>query len=132
MPVFNIDFEPVGRRGSCASDQSLDIQRQLNVDLVGSPAGGNCERCKVQNCNCTRAGNRIWSQRRSLSKSELNQAYRLACQTYPLHCEICSVHRNPLTALPARNTAGKGHFEVDVTPKVSDSLDWMHIFLPRR
>jgi uncharacterized 2Fe-2S/4Fe-4S cluster protein (DUF4445 family) len=50
MPVFNNDFEPVGRRGVCASDQSLlESARQLNVDLVSICGGiGNCERCKVQ------------------------------------------------------------------------------------
>ena len=95
MPVFNIDFEPVGRRGGCASDQSLlDSARQLNVDLVSICGGiGNCERCKVQ-VIAGQVTKPTLEEEASLSKSELNQAYRLACQTYPFSDVNCTFHRN--------------------------------------
>ena len=72
MPVFHIDFEPVGRRCACAGYQSLlESARQLNVDLVSICGGiGNCERCKVQIIagQVTKA---TLEEEASLSKSEL-------------------------------------------------------------
>ena len=48
--MFNIDFEPIGRRGEFTESQSLlECARQLNVDLVSICGGvGSCDRCKVQ------------------------------------------------------------------------------------
>lgn len=113
--MFSVDFEPVGRRGACASDQSLlDCARQLSVDLVSICGGiGNCEHCKVQiiSGQVTRP---TLEEEASLNKSELEQGYRLACQTFPLSDVKLHVPPASLTALQRTQVEG---LEVDVTPE---------------
>ncbi|MBI5965817.1 MAG: DUF4445 domain-containing protein [Chloroflexi bacterium] len=113
--MFNVDFEPVGRRGPCASDQSLlDCARQLSVDLVSICGGiGNCDHCKVQVIS-GRVSNPTLEEEASLSKSELEQGYRLACQAYPLS-EI-KLHVPPESLTAPQRTQVEG-LEVDVLPE---------------
>ncbi|MEW6400629.1 MAG: ASKHA domain-containing protein [Chloroflexota bacterium] len=113
--MFNVDFEPVGRRGACAKDQSLlDCARQLNVDLVSICGGiGNCERCKVQviSGQVTRP---TLEEEASLSQTELEQGVRLACQAYPLSDVKLHVPPESLTAPQRTQVEG---LEVDVPPE---------------
>lgn len=83
--MFTIDFEPVGRRGEFSGDQSLmDCARQLSVDLVSICGGiGSCDRCKVQ-VIAGKVSEPKLEEEAELSASDLEQGYRLACQTYPL------------------------------------------------
>ncbi len=113
--MFNIDFQPVGRRGACASDQSLlDCARELSVDLVSICGGiGNCERCKVQVVS-GQVTKPTLEEEASLSKSELEQGYRLACQAYPLSDVRLHVPPESLTALQRTQVEG---LEVDITPE---------------
>jgi uncharacterized 2Fe-2S/4Fe-4S cluster protein (DUF4445 family) len=115
MPVFNIDFEPVGRRGACSGEQSLlDSARQLNVDLVSICGGiGNCERCKVQVIAGQVTGPTLEEQA-SISKGELEQGFRLACQTLPLSDVKLHVPPESLTAPQRTQVEG---LEVDVAPE---------------
>jgi uncharacterized 2Fe-2S/4Fe-4S cluster protein (DUF4445 family) len=115
MPLFNIDFEPVGRRGACAKDQSLlDCARQLSVDLVSICGGiGNCERCKVQIIS-GQASKATLEEEACLTKPELEQGYRLACQTYPLSDIKLHVPPESLTALQRTQVEG---LEVEVAPE---------------
>ena len=82
--MFNIDFQPVGRRGKCASDQSLlDCARQLSVDIVSICGGiGSCDRCKVQIIE-GKVSKTTLEEQAELPAHELAQGYRLACQTFP-------------------------------------------------
>ncbi len=113
--MFNVDFEPVGRRGACTSDQSLlDCARQLSVDLVSLCGGiGNCQHCKVQVIS-GRVTKPTLEEEASLSKSELEQGYRLACQTYALSDVKLHVPPESLTALQRTQVEG---LEVDVPPE---------------
>jgi uncharacterized 2Fe-2S/4Fe-4S cluster protein (DUF4445 family) len=113
--LFNIDFEPVGRRGPCSRDQSLlDGARQLSVDLVSICGGiGNCERCKVQVVS-GRMTKATLEEEASLTKAELEQGYRLACQAYPLSDVKLHVPPESLTALQRTQVEG---LEVDVAPE---------------
>ncbi len=115
MPLFNVDFEPVGRRGACASDQSLlESARQLNVDLVSICGGiGNCERCKVQ-VIAGQVTKPTLEEQASLGKSELEQGYRLACQAYPLGDVKLHVPPESLTAPQRTQVEG---LEVDIVPE---------------
>jgi uncharacterized 2Fe-2S/4Fe-4S cluster protein (DUF4445 family) len=112
--LFNVDFEPVGRRGACASDQSLlDCARQLSVDLVSICGGiGNCEHCKVQviSGHVTKP---TLEEEASLSKSEIEHGYRLACQTYPL--SDVKLHVPPESLTASQRTQVEG-LDVDVDP----------------
>ena len=113
--MFNIDFEPVGRRGACAGDQSLlESARKLNVDLVSICGGiGNCERCKIQIIS-GQVTKPTLEEEASLSKSELEQGYRLACQAYPLSDVKLHVPPESLTAPQRTQVEG---LEVDVPPE---------------
>ena len=113
--MFTIDFEPIGRRGECASDQSLlDCARQLNVDIVSICGGiGNCERCKVQVVS-GKVSKLTLEEEASLTKDEIARGYRLACQAYPLS-EI-KLHIPPESLTAPQRTQVEG-LEVDVTPE---------------
>ena len=113
--MFTVDFEPIGRRGECASDQSLlDCARQLSVDIVSICGGiGNCERCKVQ-VIAGRVSRPTLEEEASLTKNELEQGYRLACQAYPLSDVRLHVPPESLTAPQRTQVEG---LEVDVMPE---------------
>jgi uncharacterized 2Fe-2S/4Fe-4S cluster protein (DUF4445 family) len=112
--LFNIDFEPVGRRGQFSKEQSLlDCARQLSVDLVSICGGiGNCERCKVQVIS-GQVSQISLEEEASLSTKELEQGYRLACMTFPLSDVKLHVPPESLTALQRTQIEG---LEVDVEP----------------
>ena len=84
MGKFQIDFEPVGRRGQCPAGQSLlDCSRQLGVELVSLCGGkGTCGRCQVRVIS-GRTSAPTSNERKALSASQLEKGYRLACQTRP-------------------------------------------------
>ena len=113
--MFHVDFEPVGRRGECSRDQSLlDSARQLNVDLVSICGGiGNCEHCKVQVIS-GKVTKPTLEEEASLTKTELEQGYRLACQTYPLSDVKLHVPPESLTAPQRTQVEG---LEVDILPE---------------
>lgn len=97
--MFDIDFEPVGRRGKFTSEDSLlDCARKLSVDLISiCGGGGSCERCKVQVVS-GQVSQLTKEEKASLSTDELEQGYRLACMTYPLSDVKLHVPPESLTA----------------------------------
>jgi uncharacterized 2Fe-2S/4Fe-4S cluster protein (DUF4445 family) len=112
--LFDIDFEPVGRRGQFTDEQSLlDCARQLSVDLVSICGGiGNCERCKVQVIS-GQVSKLTLEEDAALTADEIEQGYRLACMTYPLSNVKLHVPPESLTALQRTQIEG---LDVDVTP----------------
>jgi uncharacterized 2Fe-2S/4Fe-4S cluster protein (DUF4445 family) len=112
--LFTIDFEPVGRRGQFNQEQSLlDCARQLSVDLVSICGGiGSCDRCKVQ-VIAGKVTKPTLEEEAELSASELEQGYRLACQTHPLSDVKLHVPPESLTAPQRTQIEG---LEVDVEP----------------
>ena len=112
--MYTIDFEPVGRRGEFSGDQSLlDCARQLSVDLVSICGGiGNCDRCKVQ-VIAGKVSKPTLEEEAELSASELEQGYRLACQTYPESDVKLHVPPESLTAIQRTQVEG---LDVDVEP----------------
>jgi uncharacterized 2Fe-2S/4Fe-4S cluster protein (DUF4445 family) len=115
MNLFTIDFEPIGRRGECPGDQSLlDCARQLSVDIVSICGGiGNCECCKVQ-VIAGQVTKPTLEEEASLTKEEIGQGYRLACQAYPLSAVKLHVPPESLTAPQRTQVEG---LEVDVRPE---------------
>jgi uncharacterized 2Fe-2S/4Fe-4S cluster protein (DUF4445 family) len=112
--LFTIDFEPVGRRGEFSGDQSLmDCARQLSVDLVSICGGiGSCDRCKVQ-VIAGKVSKPTLEEEAELSASDLEQGYRLACQTFPLSDVKLHVPPESLTAPQRTQIEG---LDVDVEP----------------
>jgi uncharacterized 2Fe-2S/4Fe-4S cluster protein (DUF4445 family) len=84
MSSYRIDFEPVGRRGECSADQSLlECARQLGVELVSICGGqGHFHCCEIQVLSGT-VSELTAIEQEDFSAQELEEGYRLACQTYP-------------------------------------------------
>lgn len=114
MTEYHIDFEPVGRRGQCTAKQSLlECAHQLGVELVSLCGGkGTCGRCKVQVLSGKHT-QPTSDEREALLPSELEQGYRLACQTHPL--EDCKVHI-PTESLTAPQRTQVEGLEVNIRP----------------
>ncbi len=112
--MYTIDFEPVGRRGQFYGDQNLlECARQLSVDIVSICGGiGNCDRCKVQ-VIAGKVSRPTLEEEAELSPSELEQGYRLACQTFPESDVKLHVPPESLTAPQRTQIEG---LEVDVKP----------------
>jgi len=112
--LYTIDFEPVGRRGQFYGDQNLlECARQLSVDIVSICGGiGNCDRCKVQ-VIAGKVSRPTLEEEAELSPSELEQGYRLACQTFPESDVKLHVPPESLTAPQRTQIEG---LEVDVKP----------------
>lgn len=113
--MFNLDFEPIGRRGQCKSDQSLlESARELNVDLVSICGGvGSCARCKVQ-IIAGEVSKLTAEEQGEISARELEQGYRLACKVYPL--SDVKIHVPPESLTAPQRTQVEG-LEVDVAPE---------------
>jgi uncharacterized 2Fe-2S/4Fe-4S cluster protein (DUF4445 family) len=116
--LFAIDFEPVGRRGSCSSEQSLlDCARQLNVDLVSICGGvGACTRCKIQIIS-GKVAEQTREEKAAFSEHEIAQNYRLACRCYPRSDVKVHIPPESLTA-PQRTQVEGLEFEIKPEPVV--------------
>jgi uncharacterized 2Fe-2S/4Fe-4S cluster protein (DUF4445 family) len=84
MTTCNVEFEPVGRRGECQSQESLlECARKLGVGLSSICGGkGTCHSCKVQVLSGT-VSRPTPGETETFSPQELKAGWRLACQTYP-------------------------------------------------
>jgi len=113
--MFTIDFEPIGRRGLCKPGQSLlESARYLNVDLISICGGvGSCGQCKVQIIS-GKVSKPTLEEEAELSARQLEQGYRLACQTLPLSDVKVNVPPESLTSPQRTQVEG---LEVDVAPE---------------
>ncbi len=84
MTAFQIDFQPIGRRGSCRPAQSLlELARELGVDLVSLCGGhGQCARCRVQIVE-GEVSEPTSADEQHLTARELADGFRLACGCFP-------------------------------------------------
>jgi uncharacterized 2Fe-2S/4Fe-4S cluster protein (DUF4445 family) len=84
MADFNVDFEPVGRRGECRKNESLlACAQQLGVGINSICGGkGICHSCKVQVLSGT-VSKPTPKELETFSRREIKGGWRLACQTYP-------------------------------------------------
>jgi uncharacterized 2Fe-2S/4Fe-4S cluster protein (DUF4445 family) len=113
---YQIDFEPVGRRGVGQADQSLlEAARQLGVDLLSLCGGiGACESCKVQ-LLAGQVSEPTLAEEEILTPDELEAGYRLACLTYPR--SDCKVQVPPESLSTPMRTQVEGlEFEAVVEP----------------
>ena len=84
MTAYNIDFEPVGRRGGCQEREPLlACARRLGVGISSVCGGkGTCHSCRVQVLSGT-VSKPTPVEREAFTPQELKAGWRLACQTYP-------------------------------------------------
>jgi uncharacterized 2Fe-2S/4Fe-4S cluster protein (DUF4445 family) len=117
MADFNVDFEPVGRRGKCRKNESLlACARQLGVGINSICGGeGICHSCKVQVLSGT-VSKPTPKEHEAFISQELKEGWRLACQTYPTSdCKI-AVPTESMTTPQRVQTEG---LEVKVSPEPS-------------
>jgi len=82
--TFFVEFQPLGKQGSCRGEQSLlESARQLGIDIVSICGGrGACGQCKLQILDGM-VSPPTHDEIEALHSQELEEGYRLACQTYP-------------------------------------------------
>src|ERR1035437_168317 len=90
MP-FEIDFEPIGRRGKCDPDESLlDAARALEIGIASVCDGaGTCYSCRIQFMQ-GKLSLPSTSELELFSTEEIKAGWRLACQSFPM--EDCRVY----------------------------------------
>lgn len=119
MKFYNVDFEPVGKRGKCRDDESLlNCIRRLGIGMVSLCGGrGKCHCCKVQILRGS-VSKPACNERENFSLQELKDGYRLACQIYVTgDCQV----QIPLESVttPQRIQAEGQEVSVDREPSVS-------------
>jgi len=124
--LYQINFQPLGRRGQCPADKSLlDCARQLGIGILNVCGGqGKCHSCKIQVLTGT-VSETTASERDVFSSQELADGYRLACQTYPL--SDCKLHVPAESMTTQQRTQVEG-IEVTVSPE--PAVDAYHVQLP--
>jgi uncharacterized 2Fe-2S/4Fe-4S cluster protein (DUF4445 family) len=117
MTAFTIGFEPVGQKGECRKNESLlTCARRLGVG-ISSICGGNgtCQACRVHVVSGV-VSKPTPSERAAFSSQELEEGWRLACQTYPASdCKI-GVPAESMTTSQRVQVEG---LEVKVSPEPS-------------
>ena len=115
MTTYTIDFEPVGRRGQCQDNESLlTCARQLGVGISSLCAGqGTCHSCKVQVLTGT-VSEPTSNELEVFSPQELQDGWRLACQTYPT--SDCKLGIPPESMTTPQRTQVEG-LEITVRPE---------------
>lgn len=97
--TLRVDFEPIGRRGTCSSGWSLlRCAHELGVGIAATCGGhGTCGRCRVILVR-GHLSEPTSVERELLSSGELTNRVRLACQATPLTDCLINVPAESLTA----------------------------------
>jgi uncharacterized 2Fe-2S/4Fe-4S cluster protein (DUF4445 family) len=114
MP-YQIEFEPIGRRGQCPEGISLlECARLLGVGLVSICGGhGKCFACKVQ-LLAGRVSAPTSTDEKVFSAPELESGWRLACLTYP--ASDCKLHVPPESMTTTQRMQVEGQ-EMTIKPE---------------
>ena len=117
MASHKIDFQPVGRRGESSGESTLlDAARQMGVGLSGVCGGhGKCRACKVRLLE-GRVSDPTPSEKETFTAEQLQEGWRLACQTYP--AADCKVHVPAESMTAPQRTQVEG-LEITVAPQPS-------------
>lgn len=83
MKFYNVDFEPIGKKGKCSDDESLlECAHRLGIGIISLCGGiGKFNCCKVQILKGT-VSKPTSNELKSFSYQQLKDGYRLACQTH--------------------------------------------------
>ena len=112
---FQIDFEPLGRRGRARPGQTiLDVAQLTGIGLVSVCGGvGTCEECRVRLIS-GRLSPPTLVEEAALSKADLSAGIRLACQAEPRSDIKLDIPPESLTAAQRLQLDGE---EVHITPQ---------------
>jgi uncharacterized 2Fe-2S/4Fe-4S cluster protein (DUF4445 family) len=117
VSTYRIDFQPVGRRGESSGESTLlDAARQMGVGLSGVCGGhGKCQACKVRLLE-GRVSDPTPREKETFTAEQLQEGWRLACQTYP--AADCKVHVPAESMTAPQRTQVEG-LEITVAPQPS-------------
>lgn len=115
MTLYEIDFQPVGRRGKCPAGKTLlGCAQHIGAGIVSICGGqGKCHTCRVQVVAGT-TSEPTASEREAFSSPELGNGWRLACQTYPTSDCKLSV---PPESMPATQRTQVEGLQIPVHPE---------------
>ena len=115
---LRIDFEPIGRRVKVSPGTTiLEAARLAGIELVSvCGGGGTCGRCKVRLMSGA-ASEVTDTERHKLSKSEIKEGFRLACQAGLSEDVRIQIPPQSLTTPQRTQLEGEGE-ELPVT------IDW--------
>ncbi len=107
MADYNVDFEPIGRRGLCQDGESLlDCSRRIGVGISSVCGGrGTCHTCRVQVTGGA-VPEATPQEREAFSPQELEAGWRLACQTSPI--QDCKLNIPPESLTARQRTQVEG------------------------
>jgi uncharacterized 2Fe-2S/4Fe-4S cluster protein (DUF4445 family) len=122
MTLFQIDFEPIGKRVDADQNLSLlSVAQEAGIALAAVCGGvGVCGVCKVR----LMAGNlsRITpAENKFFTDKEINEGWRLACQAFPLSDVKIEIPPESLTATQRLQLEGSAQ-AVELAPAVSAQL----------
>jgi len=125
MTLFQIDFEPVGRRVDADPDQSLlTAAQQAGVSIAAVCGGaGICGSCKVRLMAGTLSPPTS-IENEAFSASELVDGWRLACQAFPLSDLKIEIPSDSLTATHRLQLEGIEQY-ISLVPAVRTQEVWV-------
>jgi uncharacterized 2Fe-2S/4Fe-4S cluster protein (DUF4445 family) len=114
MPEYQIDFQPIGKRSSTHSDQTLlEAAQAAGVGLSSVCGGaGTCEECRVRLVTGSLSAPTILEEA-ALGKDAIALGWRLACQATTLSDVKLHIPPESLTAAQRLQTEGQ---EMEITP----------------
>ena len=117
MNEFIINFEPLGLRGKCKSNESLlECARWSGVGINSICGGtGTCYACRIQILGGT-VSRPASVEYKVFTSKELKEGWRLACQTYPVSDCTVNVPADSMTTLQRIQVEG---LEKEVSPEPS-------------
>ena len=125
MTLFQIDFEPVGRRVDADQDQSLLAAAQQAGIAIAAVCGGVgvCGACKVRLMAGT-LSSPTSAEKETFSPSELAEGWRLACQAFPVSDLKIEIPPESLTATQRLQLEGMAQ-HIPLMPAVRSQTVWL-------
>jgi uncharacterized 2Fe-2S/4Fe-4S cluster protein (DUF4445 family) len=118
MKTHKITFEPLGLSGRCRANESLlACAHRLGVGIISLCGGkGSCHSCQVQVLSGT-VSEPTPHELKTFSRQEIEQGWRLACQTYPTSDGTLNLPPNSLTTRQRVQVEGQ-EVKVSLKPTV--------------
>ncbi len=119
---YTVNFQPIGRRVSARSAASLlDTAQAAGIDIASICGGiGSCNSCKIRLIT-GRLSNLTLEEQAIFAEEELEEGFRLACQSYPQSDLTVEIPPESLTA-PQRLQIEGQSLTIQIDPPVKPVL----------
>ncbi|QRN83423.1 DUF4445 domain-containing protein [Chloroflexota bacterium] len=125
MTLFQIDFEPIGKRVDADQAQSLlAAAQQAGIALAAVCGGvGVCGSCQVRLISGTLSPLTA-AEKKAFTPEELANGWRLACQAFPLNNIKLEIPPESLTATQRLQLEGAAQF-IPLAPAIKAQFVWL-------